>query len=147
MKGFRDIKTAVSKDFVNWSKPVWLDYMGAPDEHLYVNQIQPYCRTPHIFLGFPARFIENRGSLVEGLFMSSRDGKTFKRWGEAIIRPGLNKDRWHNRSNYILWGLVETASDLPGAVNELSIYSNERYYKKDGVVIRRHTYRIDGFVF
>jgi len=145
-KGVRDIQTTISKDFKTWNKPVWVNYPGAPIEHLYTNQILPYYRGPHIFFGFPSRYIEKRGSLVEGLFMSSRDGKIFKRWGEAIIRPGQNKDRWFNRSNYIWWGLVETHSDLPGAGNELSIYSNERYYKGEAGKIRRYTYRIDGFV-
>ena len=41
---------------------------------------------------------------------------------------------------------METESNLPGAGNELSIYSNERYYKGPGVKTRRYTYRIDGFV-
>jgi hypothetical protein len=78
--------------------------------------------------------------------MTSRDGQTFHRWGEAIIRPGRNRDKWHNRSNYIWLGMVETESDLPGAGNELSLYSNERYYEGRGVKTRRFTYRIDGFV-
>jgi len=144
--GFRDIKTATSKDFLHWTPPVWLDYRGAPKEHLYVNQVLPYYRAPNLFVGFPARYVPDRGSLVEGLFMTSRDGRTFDRWEEAIIRPGQNRDRWHNRSNYIWWGLVETESDLPGASKELSLYANERYYKGAGVKIRRYTYRIDGFV-
>ena len=144
--GVRGIKTCVSDDFLVWTHPVWLQYPDAPTEHLYTNQIMPYYRAPHIFIGFPTRFIPHRDSLTEGLFMSSRDGQTFRRWGEAIIRPGQNQDRWHNRSNYIWWGLVETDSDLPGGGKELSLYSNERYYMGSGVRIRRYTYRIDGFV-
>jgi len=144
--GVRSIKTATSRDFLTWSKPVWLEYPGAPREHLYTNQVRPYYRAPHLFVGFPTRYIPARGSLVEGLFMTSRDGRTFRRWGQAVIRPGPNKDRWHNRSNYIWWGLVETKSDLPSAGNELSLYTNERYYKGLGVKTRRYTYRIDGFV-
>jgi len=145
-KGVRDIKTATSKDFRRWTRGRWLQYPGAPTEHLYVNQVQPYYRAPHLLVGFPVRYIGNRGSLVEGLFMTSRDGRSFQRWGEAVIRPGGNRDRWHNRSNYIWLGLVETKSDLPGAGNELSLYTNERYYKGRGVKTRRYTYRIDGFV-
>jgi len=144
--GVRDIKTSTSKDFIHWTKPVWLQYPGAPKEHLYTNQIQPYYRAPHIFIGFPTRYIPERGSLTEGLLMTSRDGQTFHRWTEAIIRPGRNKDKWHNRSNYIWLGMVETESNLPGAGKELSLYSNERYYKGLGVKTRRYTYRIDGFV-
>ncbi|MCK4291824.1 MAG: hypothetical protein KAY65_01400 [Planctomycetes bacterium] len=145
-QGFRDIKTSTSRDFVHWTKPQWLDYGDAPKEHLYTNQIQPYYRAPHIFVGFPTRYIPQRGSLTEGLFMSSRDGQKFHRWEEAVLRPGRNRDKWHNRSNYIWLGMVETQSNLPGGGKELSIYSNESYYEGRGTRTRRYTYRIDGFV-
>ncbi len=144
--GRRDIKTSTSNDFINWTDPVWLDYGDAPKEHLYTNQIQAYYRAPHIFIGFPTRYISDRGSLTEGLLMSSRDGQKFHRWAEALLRPGLNKDKWYNRSNYIWLGMVETESDLPGAGREISIYGNESYYKGRGARTRRYTFRIDGFV-
>lgn len=144
--GKRDIKTCTSKDFLSWTKPVWLDYGDAPREHLYTNAVRPYYRAPQIFIGFPTRYEPDRGSAVEPLFMTSRDGLTFRRWGEAIIRAGRNRARWGNRSNYIWWGLVETESDLPGAGRELSLYSNEAYERGGGGKLRRFTYRIDGFV-
>jgi len=144
--GRRDIRTATSKDFLHWTDPVWLAYPGAPREHLYTNQIGPYYRAPHIFLGFPARYLPARGSIVEGLLMSSRDGRSFHRWPEALIRPGLNRDKWRNRSNYIWWGLLETPSSLPGAVKEISLYVNEGYYAGGSTRIRRYTIRLDGFV-
>jgi len=144
--GLRDVKTATSTNFVDWSKPVWLEYPGARSEQLYTSQVQPYYRAPHLFIGFPTRLLPARGEQVEGLFMTSRDGRVFRRWDEALIRPGLNKDRWGNRSNYIWLGLVETQSDLPGAGNELSLYTNERYCRGPGAKTRRYTYRIDGFV-
>lgn len=144
--GRRDIKTSTSEDFLHWTEPVWLDYGDAPAEQLYTNQIQPYYRAPHIFIGFPTRYIPERDSLTEGLFMSSRDGRTFHRWEEALLRPGLNQDKWYNRSNYIWLGIVETDSVLPGGSKDLSIYSNEGYYKGRGGRTRRYTFRIDGFV-
>jgi len=144
--GVRDIKAATSKDFVNWSKGQWLDYGDAPREHLYTNQVQAYYRAPKLFVGFPTRYLPDRGSIVEGLFITSRDGLRFRRWGEAVIRPGANGDKWGNRCNYIWLGMVETASSLPGAPNEISIYSNEGYYEGRGAKTRRYTYRIDGFV-
>jgi len=145
-QGRRDIRTATSSDFVHWSKPVWLAYPGAPPEHLYTNQILPYYRAPHILIGFPARFLPERGALTDGLLMTSRDGRTFHRWPEAFIRPGLNRDKWQNRSNYVWWGLVETRRESPGEPNELSIYVNEAYYSGNSTRIRRYTCRIDGFV-
>lgn len=46
-------------------------------------------------------------SYTDGLFMTSRDGRTFKRWGEAFIRPGLQQEgRWVYGDNYQNWGLL-----------------------------------------
>lgn len=144
--GKRDIRTGTSKDFVHWTEPVWLEYPGAPPEHLYTNQIQPYYRAPHLYLGFPTRYLPGRGSLTEGLVMASRDGLRFHRWQEAFVRPGLNPEKWQNRSNYVWLGLVETESHLPGAPPEISLYVNEGYYEGGSGAIRRYTIRIDGFV-
>jgi hypothetical protein len=142
----RAIKTATSPDFVTWTPGTWLEYPGAPVEHLYTNQIAPYYRAAHLYIGFPTRYIGERDSVTEGLFMSSRDGVVFERWGEGLIRPGLNPNRWGNRSNYIWWGMVETDSDIPGAPKELSLYSIEGYYRGTSNRVRRFTCRIDGFV-
>ncbi len=152
----RDIRTCTSTDFVHWSKPVWLEYPGAPREHLYTNQITPYYRAPHILMGFPKRFMPERSApaiphgggdgVSDGVFMTSRDGRTFHRWGEALIRPGLQKERWVNRNNMTAWGIVVTKSDVPGTPNELSIYSIEGYFQGNDSKLRRHTVRIDGFV-
>jgi len=171
-KGFRCIRTATSPDFFHWTDPEWLSYPGSPDEHLYTNQIIPYYRAPHLFVGFPTRYVE-RGwgpgtealpeldqrrlraqahprygmALTDGLFMSSRDGKTFTRWGEAFIRPGLRTaGNWVYGDNYQNWGIVETASDLPGAPPELSVYVTEGYWRGTANAFRRFTLRVDGFV-
>ena len=176
VRGFRDgrreILTATSDDFVHWTDPVWLKYPDAPEEQLYTNQITPYHRAPHLFIGFPTRYIERPWSdsidalpepehrrlrssismrygtaLTEGLFMSSRDGSTFKRWGEAFIRPGLRpQDNWVYGDNYQNWGVVETASDIPGAPPELSFYVTEGYWRGTSTAFRRYTLRLDGFV-
>ncbi len=145
-KGKRAIRTATSKNFLDWSEPKWLKYPEAPREHMYTNAVMPYYRAPHIFIGFPTRYIPGRGSLTEGLLMASRDGRTFHRWEEALIRPGANPDKWQNRSNYIWWGLIETESDLPGDRKELSLFVNEGYYEGKSSRTRRYTIRIDGFV-
>jgi hypothetical protein len=146
-EGRRDIKVSTSKDFLQWTQPEWLQFPDAPKEHLYTNAIMPYYRAPYLLLGFPTRYLPERGSLTEGLFMSSRDGRAFHRWAEAFIRPGLNADKWHNRSNYIWWGLVETSSPLPGGDKELSLYTNEGYYfESKAAKTRRYTCRLDGFV-
>lgn len=151
--GVRDIKTAVSDDFIRWSDPEWLSYTGCPTEHLYTNGIVAYHRAPHLFVGLPKRFVADRNpsghpakGVSDAVFMTSRDGATFRRWPEAIVRPGLQASRWVNRNNLPAWGIVETASDIPDAPNELSIYTTEDYYVGDAVSLRRHVWRLDGFV-
>jgi hypothetical protein len=140
-RGVRDIMTCTSDDFLNWTPPVFLDYPGAPAEHLYTNAILPYERGPHILLGFPTRFLPATQQ-TEPTFMASRDGKVFRRWPEPVIPLKAPKDRDGNRSNYMAWGLV----GLPGAKNELSVYAKEAYYAGPGSRLRRFTYRLDGFV-
>ena len=171
-EGIRGIRTATSKDFRNWGEPVWLDYPGAPNEQLYTNQIKPYYRAPHIFIGFPTRYTERGWSpsmeavpdvehrrirsscsqrygtaLTDTLLMTSRDGQTFHRWGEAFLRPGLRlKDNWAYGDNYMAWHAVETKSDIAHAPNELSLYASESYWTGNSSLLRRFTLRIDGFV-
>lgn len=169
--GRRDIKTATSQDFVNWSDGTWLSYPGAPAEQLYTNQIIPYCRAPHIFLGFPTRYVERGWSpsmeslpelehrrkrsevsdregmaLTDGLFMSSRDAVTFHRWDEVYLRPGLRTaNNWVYGDNYQNWGIVETDAVMEDAPRELTMYATESYWTGTSSAVRRFTTRVDGF--
>jgi hypothetical protein len=152
--GVRAIMTCTSEDFIHWTEPDWIDFGDAPREHLYTNAITPYFRAPHIFLGFPKRFLPSRKpdfhpspGISDGVFMSSRDGLHWRRWLEAFIRPGLQKERWVNRNNMTAWGILQTKSEIPGLPYELSLYSSENYYAVDGTCrLRRFTLRQDGFV-
>jgi len=66
----RDVKMSTSKNFVDWSEQVWLDYEPGRDgtahrpednqsaSQFYTNGVQPYYRAPHILLGFPLRYID-----------------------------------------------------------------------------------------
>jgi hypothetical protein len=170
--GLRDIRTATSPDFLHWTEPVWLEYPGAPKQQLYTNGVIPYYRAPHLLLGFPTRYTE-RGwndsmralpelehrklrsatsdregmALTDGLFMSSRDGRTFHRWNEAFLRPGLRgSDNWAYGDNYQGWGLVETKSAIADAPDEISLYATEGYWLHNADKLRRFTIRKDGFV-
>ena len=114
ISGGRDIKTAVSKDFMRWPEPKWLTYSPGRVSELYTNDVIQYYRAPHIFFGFPTRYVDRswtestdhlpqleyrlvRGSrtpregtaVTDGMFMSSRDGQHFNVWPESFIRPGL----------------------------------------------------------
>jgi hypothetical protein len=168
----RGIMTATSPDLVHWSDAVPLQYPDAPEEQLYVNNVMPYYRAPHISVGFPARYVEREWSpAIEALpelehrrlrarmsprygaaitdteFMSSRDKVTFRRWAEAFVRPGLRAEgNWTYGDNYLAWGMLETDSALPGGGKEISLYAVEGYWRNQRTTIRRHTLRIDGFV-
>ncbi|MBP85883.1 MAG: hypothetical protein CMJ64_04065 [Planctomycetaceae bacterium] len=170
-KGRRDIMMATSDDLVHWTKRVWLKYPGAPDEQLYTNQIKPYYRAPHLLIGFPARYVDRgwidatRGlpslqlreqrakthprygsAVTDGLFMTSRDGLTFRRWNEAFLRPGLRtKHNWAYGDNYIAWHVVETASPQDDSPRELSLYAVESYFTGKFSRLRRYSLRLDGF--
>jgi len=141
-QGVRAIMTGTSKDFLRWTRPVLLQYPGAPREHLYTNAIRPYERAPHILIGFPTRYLPDEGSRVEPTFMAGRDGRTFTRWTEALIGEDAPQDRGGNRSNYMTWGLVR----LPGDERHYSVYATEAYYTGPDSRVRRFRFRIDGFV-
>jgi hypothetical protein len=170
--GVRDILTATSPDVTQFPAPQWLSYPDAPREHLYTNQIGPYYRAPHILMGFPMRYTDRGWSLpaldwpgleerlaraahhprygttvTDGVFMTSRDGVTFRRWPEAFIRPGPRREgSWVYGDNFIFWGMIETPSDLGDAPNEISLYATEGYWEGVTTAFRRYTLRVDGFV-
>jgi hypothetical protein len=171
--GVRAIRTATSKDFLHWENQADLKYVDSPPEQLYTNQIKPYARAPHLYLGFPMRYTDRGWSesmralpnadhrewrassnprlgtaLSDALFMASRDGVTFKRWNDAFLRPGIERDgTWSYGQLCVAWQVVETKSALEGAPNELSIYADEFYWSgAKGSAVRRYTLRLDGFV-
>ncbi|MCA8998081.1 MAG: hypothetical protein KDA80_13880 [Planctomycetaceae bacterium] len=170
--GVRGIMTAASPDLSPFPEPQWLEYPEAQEQALYTNQIQPYYRAPHILMGFPMRYndrgwsasmkalpgLEEREyrakqhprygtTVTDAAFMTSRDGKTFHRWGEAFIRPGpAQNDTWVYGDNFIFWGMLQTKSHLPGAADEISLYATEGYWEGVGTSVRRYTLRQDGFV-
>ncbi len=170
--GHRTIRTATSKDFLHWENQREVTYTDSPSEQLYTNVVKPYSRAPHVLIGFPTRYVERGWSesmrvlperehrqtrasanqrygtaLTEGLFMSSRDGVTFKRWNEAFLRPGPEREgTWNYGHQYIAWHLVETKSALAGEPDELSLYAGESYWTGTSSALRRYTIRRDGFV-
>ncbi len=170
--GFRAIRTAMSRDFLQWQDFADLRYRDSPAEHLYTNQIAPYDRAPHILIGFPTRYVERGWSesmralpdlkqreeraaahlrygtaLTEGLLMASRNGVDFERWNEAFLPPGPERPgTWLYGHQYIAWHTVNTAASLPGAAPELSLYATEGSWHGPGNAVRRYTLRTDGFV-
>ncbi len=171
-KGLRLIGESHSKDFMNWSEPMGLDYPNSPPQQMYTNQIRPYYRAPHILFGFPTRYtvkpltkhvtqlppVDLRRQLInlgqrlgtdlsDGVFMSSRDGISFHRWDEAFLRPGPEAEhRWVYGDNYSSYGLIETNSATAGLPNEISMHYDEGAWRDHIHRIRRYTIRLDGFV-
>ena len=92
--------TGTSADFLSWTDPVYLEYSGAPREHLYTNAVPPCPRAPHVLIGFPTRFLSAREQ-AEPTFMASRDGTTVRRYAEAVIPTTAPEGRAGNRSNYM----------------------------------------------
>ncbi len=145
-EGVRDIMTSTSPDFIHWTEPQWLDYGEAPPEHLYTNAITPYFRAPHIYLGFPNRFVPTRKKIPshpemginDALLMSSRDMIHFQRWREAFLRPTLDPENWTDRNNYIAWGLV------PLNEREIGLYATD-HNRHPGACLVLYTVRVDGF--
>jgi hypothetical protein len=137
----RAIRTATSKDFLNWEHEHDLAYEDSPSEHLYTNAIQPLSGAAHLLIGFPTRF-QPKTEQVEPVFMSSRDGVTFRRWPAALIPITAPEDRDGNRSNYMAAGMFT----LPSEPALVSVYAKEAYYKGPASRIRRFVFRRDGFV-
>ena len=170
----RNIARAVSKDFIHWKKEGLISFQnGGPEksEQFYTNQIRPYFRTPHIYIGFPSRYCDrgwikateslpspelrfNRakgqtryGSAVtDALLICSRDGRNFYQWEDAFLRPGLRtQHNWAYGDNYVAWHVVETASTFDDQPNELSLYATESYFTGKSSRLRRYSLRLDGF--
>ena len=150
--GVRDIMTTTSHDFLNWEDPEWLDWGDTPPEHLYTNAVIAYARAPHMFIGFPKRYVPGRVAVEhpypgvsDTVLMTSRDGTHWRRWRGAFIRPGPMPERWVNRNNMTAWGVVTTTADHPSLPDELSLYVSEGYYTGNDCRMRRYTLRQDGF--
>ncbi len=168
----RDIRWSQSADFRRWSPPEQLDFGGSADIPLYVSAVVPYYRAPGFFLGFPARYIERHDwspsygqlpdpvfrrtvmehhpryglALTDCAFMSSRDGKSWRRSEEAFLRPGLgHATNWRYGDGFLSIGMQETPPDLQGAVNDISMYVLEHSWRGNKE-LRRYTIRPDGFM-
>ena len=144
----RAIGRATSPDFLNWTELEDIELGDGPRDQFYTNGITAYYRAPHIFLGFPKRFVPWRTQLADSpengvsdtVFMTSRDGLNWdRRFPQSFIRPGREKRNWHNRNNMTATGVVSTGDD------EISLYVL-RHYKFPTIHMERMVLRTDGFV-
>ena len=88
--GVRGIKTATSTDFLNWTEGKWLDYQDAPLEHFYTNAITPYFRAPHLYVGFPKRFLPMR-------VVRESEEPLFHQFWKDLHKPGNEEDLERNK--------------------------------------------------
>jgi len=155
----RTMARTISKDLVNWSKSVPMDYGGTPREQFYVNNTQPYFRASHIYLALTARFMEGRRALTEAqaagietahpdgcndcadaVLLTSRAGSTRydRTFMESFVRPGPGAQNWVTRANYPLTGLHPCGPDR-------IMFFVCRHYTQQTWHIERLLLRTDGF--
>lgn len=150
-KRWRDVRYCTSDDFRRWTETTMtrIDPPLSPEEQIYDSNIKPYPRAPHILIGTAKRYMPGRkklmnqphGGLSDGVLLVGRDRCTFRRWGEAFIRPGTEPKAWMTRNNMPSKGMLQTSPE------EISIYWVDRYHiESDPARLRRGTIRTDGFV-
>jgi hypothetical protein len=138
--GTRLVNRAVSDDFIHWTDEGTIAFPEGegpqPLAQYYVNQIKPYERAPHLYVGFPARYVDHGltastpllpewelrekrmtvsprygTAVTDSVYITSRDGKSFRQSNDVFLRPGLRtRHNWSYGDNYIAWHVVETES-------------------------------------
>lgn len=161
----RDVKVATSEDFIHWTTGEWIDWRPDRMTQLYTSQIQLYPGAEHLRIGFPMRYMTGRGLNSElneriakadtyyasiytdtGL-ITSRDGREFKIWPEAVLRPGPTSEQWFYSFGSTALNLFETPSSYPGGPDEWSFYAIDHgAWFGVGVTYHRYAIRKDGYV-
>ena len=176
----RTIQTTTTPDFVHFQPLKTLRFnpafqrLFADGQQLYTNNVLPYFRAPHIFLGLSVRYYDSEAynetmlnlpavelrafraglsprfasAVTETVLISSRDGLHFQGVGESFLRPGPNMEdaNWIYGDTAFARGIIQTRSDQGhGAPDELSFYFVEGYGTAGTARIRRCTLRMDGF--
>ena len=172
-EGIRDIRYIESEDFRNWSEPKLLDFGNADDYALYTNCVSQYYRDKHVLVGFPSRYVERKEwtdtfdkltgkekrlnryktapryglTITDCIFMTSRDGLRWKRYDEALHRPGPEEpNNWVYGDGYPTVGMIETSGSFAGTDNEISMFMVANHWMGIPAKLFRYTMRIDGFV-
>ena len=168
----RDIRRMTSPDFVHWSVSKQLRYNDDLDIALYTNVISMYPRAPHIYTGFPSRYIERKEwtanydrlcgremrlgrfetsrryglTVTDCIFMSSRDGEYWTRYQDAFLTPGPENGRnWVYGDCFPSVGFIDTPAADRGAENEISILVLENHWMGIATEMYRYSIRKDGF--
>ena len=171
-KDARDIRYTESEDFVNWTPAQQIRYDDEEDIPLYTSCISQYLNAPHLLVGFPSRYVERKEwnssfeelcgkekrqsrmkihpryglAVTDCIFMVSRNGMDFHRFGEAFMRPEIENGRnWVYGDCYPARGFAVTKSPFPGAPDELSMYVFTNHWMGIPSTLDRYSIRMDGF--
>lgn len=174
-KGTRLVNRAVSDDFIHWTDEGTIMFPEGegprPTAQFYVNQVKPYYRAPHLYIGFPARYVDHGltastpllpewplrekrmtvsprygTAVTDSVYITSRDGVHFRQSNDVFLQPGLRTmHNWSYGDNYIAWHVVETVSTRDDMPAELSLYATESYFTGRDSRLRRYSLRLDGF--
>lgn len=155
--GIRRISRATSDDYLHWSQPVEMRYVGGCAEQFYTAQTFPYCRAPHLYLSLAARFMPGRhgvtGEAIKSLgvhpdycvdtsdtvLMTTRGGDVYDRtFMESYLRAGLGYENWVSRTNYAGQNILQTGD------GKLSIYVSQDYAQTTAH-LRRYSLPLDRF--
>ena len=169
----RDIRRMESADFRQWSVPEPIVYTGCTEDfQMYTNGIHPYMRAPYLYVGIPTRYVQRPAwednydelcgsehrrfrmqfhpryglALTDNLLITSRDGITFNRSGEAFMRPGPEgRKRWVYGDSYASNTIVATPPVDETDAWELSFYSAVNQWSEETAHVYRYSLRMDGF--
>lgn len=173
LKGIRNVRVTYSEDFVNWTEPKLIEFDDEYDYALYTNNVECYDRAPHLFVGFPTRYFERRGSTKNIEQMGSYQAKmcaadrhevqTDKdRVGivltDCIFMSSRDQEHWHRYNEAFLAPAYETkynwvygdcymAGGLVDAENEnYNMYALDDFWDVDNPPkLYRYEIRKDGF--
>lgn len=166
----RDVRVLTSNDFKNWTEPKELKYNDDLDYGVYTNNVVPYERAPHIFVGFPTRYhirhewtknalqmkscelkksasvdMEARIGLctTDAMFMSSRDGENWYRYNQAFLTPGYENDHnWIYGDCYLTYNMIDSGEE------NFWMYCHDYTRNKDHHrKLYRYEIRKDGFAY
>ncbi len=167
----RDIRLTVSKDFVTWTTPERIMFdEDKEDIHLYTNQIAPYYRGNHIYIGLPVRYVERSWgpsydslpgmqrrkkrmnlhpryglAITDCLIMTGRDGKYFNRRDEAFWTPGAEGDwNWVYGDCFSCYGMIDVDAPMPGTGKETALFKVRNSWTEP-MILERWGIRQDGF--
>lgn len=157
-ENIRWISRTTSKDFIQWSDPVEMEFGDTAPEQLYTNGTHPYYRAPHIYIALAKRFFPDKVAMSEeqaktlvnhpkyriaasdSVFFTTRGGNRYDRtFMEAFMKPGPTAEDWIARDNTPALGVV------PANDREMLMY-RVSHYAQPTIHMSLYRMRTDGFI-